>query len=1312
MDGREFALLRRSLNLTQAELARDLEVSPTTIARWERGERRLPAAAGTSLRRLQGDRTARTHSADHVNATVLDAWSRHTEAATKLPDLVRRLIRATIGDLARVDVRAHEGVRLGGWDGWVESTAGGLKVPPGASGWEVSTDSRPREKAENAYRARRESPGCDPASTTFVFLSSRRWPRKRHWEEARNAEGFWREVRAYDADDLEEWLQHTPAVRTWTARLVGVIPPRGVMTVEDFFDEWLAGTALSADALLSGREEEARWLLSILHRVPEIISVVSDSPEEVRAFVAAALETARDDPNDSLRARALYVTDDDAWRSLVGSKRSLILVPGPGVQGSLVHAAPALGHHAIIAARHAAAEPYIVLPRLNIHRLAEALENCGLNGERARRAATNCGRQATALRRELSHAPSLLSPSWVRSVRNVDVLAGLLLAGSWDEERAADKRTLQRLVDRPYSEIVNVIREAQSGLDVPFRQIGTVWRWTSHADAWSFLAPQLLRDQLKRFHDLCVEILGGDEEDLDASSNDVEGGSPARGEKGWSGALRIGMAESVALLGVRSAPLRSGSLDPEDRARMIVRAVLSSGTWKRWARLGRALPHLAEAAPTEFFRALDAFDRESIEQFLGDTAGGEWLHCDLLWALEALAWSPDHLTRAVGALGRLARLDPGGRCGNRPAQSLRDIFIGWAPHTTAPLERRLEAIDRLIRDEPNVAWRLLLDLLPRHGREFSTPTHKPEWHDWLMAWTPNVTRQEYATFAFGIYDRTLENISLDADRFGDLIELLASFQGPHLEHALGLLERTAGELLDGDARHSAWTKLRSVLHTHRFVPKADWAFPPDILDRLQGVYDQLEPTDVVARFAWLFTDWPRLPEGESGDTATAHEASRVRAVHEIVRVGGVEALLRVAAESENPFLLGFTLAALGYDELETHLLESTLGISETGGRLLGIGFVRGRAESRGREWIDRYLGDGRSSSLEPGQLADLACGLPFTTSTLASVATLAAATRRLFWQRTQSLCLHDPSPAALEDALHNFLQVARPWVAVAVLACAARDHDGELPCPADTMAHVLSEAAGSSGEGERGRIQPEGMRYEVQHLLTSLASSGFDRSRLALLEWKLLPLLDRGEYRPTIYEALGDDPLLVQSLLELVYYPEDRDERQDLSQEERYRAARGSELLRAWNTIPGARSDGSVDGAHLQRWVDEVRRLAAEVGRGKAADRCIGRLLAHCPSDPDGSWPIQCVRQVIERVANRTLQDACVVGRLNLSGVTWRAANEGGQQERKLSEQYHTWASELSGTSPKTAEILSELAHHYAARALREDQSAEARQEL
>jgi hypothetical protein len=72
--------------------------------------------------------------------------------------------------------------------------------------------------------------------------------------------------------------------------------------------------------------------------------------------------------------------------------------------------------------------------------------------------------------------------------------------------------------------------------------------------------------------------------------------------------------------------------------------------------------------------------------------GGEHVS-NLLWALESLAWSPRYLGRVCSVIAKLAARDPAGRYGNRPANSLRNIFLLWLPQTFAPLDDRFRVLD-------------------------------------------------------------------------------------------------------------------------------------------------------------------------------------------------------------------------------------------------------------------------------------------------------------------------------------------------------------------------------------------------------------------------------------------------------------------------------------------------------------------------------------------------------------------------------------------------------------------------------------------
>ena len=152
------------------------------------------------------------------------------------------------------------------------------------------------------------------------------------------------------------------------------------------------------------------------------------------------------------------------------------------------------------------------------------------------------------------------------------------------------------------------------------------------------------------------------------------------------------------------------------------------------ASLRDELPLLAEAAPDPLLLALEQLLEgdgaairpifNEVHQILAPTS----FHTGVLWALETLAWDPSLLPRVTLILARLASIDPGGRLINRPINSLREIFLAWLPNTNASLHQRLASLDLIIRHTPDVAWQLLLKILP-HDHDNSMSTSKPRFRN-------------------------------------------------------------------------------------------------------------------------------------------------------------------------------------------------------------------------------------------------------------------------------------------------------------------------------------------------------------------------------------------------------------------------------------------------------------------------------------------------------------------------------------------------------------------------------------------------------
>ena len=229
-----------------------------------------------------------------VTALDLDQWSDSLAAKSTLPVLVRRLILAT-AHVTEISMRGREGVAVPGWDGQVRSDVDDPHVPRGASGWELGTSRDPRHKAQSDMHDRILDPqGVDPKTTTYVAVTSRIWRDRDNWRDARRADGPWADVGAYDADDLETWLERAPSVHYWISEQLGR-EPRDVATPDAWWERWSRRTrlVLPRGFLLAGRDAAVSLIRDALGQPPQPITVAAPpgrrrSPSSARASSATA----------------------------------------------------------------------------------------------------------------------------------------------------------------------------------------------------------------------------------------------------------------------------------------------------------------------------------------------------------------------------------------------------------------------------------------------------------------------------------------------------------------------------------------------------------------------------------------------------------------------------------------------------------------------------------------------------------------------------------------------------------------------------------------------------------------------------------------------------------------------------------------------------------------------------------------------------------------------------------------------------------------------------------------------------------------
>ena len=380
-----------------------------------------------------------------IDASEIASWAARPEASNTLPDLVRRLIIATVPKVSLLDMPSGSSVHLPGWDGLLIVEHGNPWVPDGVSGWEFSRQSDFRAKATADYGKRTENPrGIETSNAAFMFVTPRVWtgtPDKHEWAHHRVQKDSWANVRALDANDLVLWLEQAPAVARWLARLMGK-PTFGVMPLNEWWERWnaAANPEISHELVVAGRHEQAQMIADWFQNEPSQYYVQGTTRDEAIAFLAACAGAETTLWGSALLERALVVGTADTMASLEGHPSPLVLVRSFSDADFSSRNAVRSGHHVLIPLSETD-DPRgygLTLPRLGRDETKAALVAMGLTEHEARLLCRNTARRLPAIRRQLVDEAGGAGPDWASSGTPRSIVT-LVMIGQWDADSEGDK---------------------------------------------------------------------------------------------------------------------------------------------------------------------------------------------------------------------------------------------------------------------------------------------------------------------------------------------------------------------------------------------------------------------------------------------------------------------------------------------------------------------------------------------------------------------------------------------------------------------------------------------------------------------------------------------------------------------------------------------------------------------------------------------------------------------------------------------------------------------------------------------------------
>jgi addiction module HigA family antidote len=1239
-----------------------------------------------------------------IKARQIHGWAEgNVEARRLLPVLLRKLVHSTGRDLRRVDFPGYDNAERKGWDGFIEAAVATPWIPEGPSGWEFGTNQDPARKAELDYAARLASvPAADRLKLAFVFVTPRNWPGKTEWAKAKKAAGEWRDVRALDASDLEQWAEESIAARIWLAEQLNTLT-EGFETLDQCWARWTLASEPPMHAEIFEPSVTAhaarlkKWLTEPSSR-PFVVT--ADSSDEALAFIACLFEQA----TDVRRAKDLAAIFESPQILKTLAASSAPFIPIARTEDAARELAPLYRrlHCIIVRPRNAVgSEPDIALDLLTYEAFQKALSAMGIERERCERLARESGQSPTILRRRLSKIDAIRTPPWAADADVARSLIPMMLVGTWQAKSNADCEIVSTLAGGSCDDIEKAIAQLLQFDDCPVWSVGQHRGVASKIDALFAISKWMTATDIHNFLTLAEYVLSESDPALELPEDKRWAAGIYGKVRNHSSVLRAGVCETLVILAVHGGHLFAERLgiNVEALVSSLIGRLLTPLTLEKLLSHDSDLPRYAEAAPKEFLALLEADLAKSepvIHGLLRPVSADMFSRCQrtgLLWALECLAWKPQNLGRVTAILAQLSRIKIDDNWMNKPIASLHAIYKAWMPQTAASTEERIKALEALTRRFPDIGWQVCVEQFDPSSRS-GFYSYRPHWRNDASDAGKPVNGQETYEFARKALDIALAWPNHDGTTLGDLVQRLDALSEVDQDTVWDRVNTWTDATTDESAKAELRERIRLFAFTRRGQRRN---LKTKTRDRAREAYERLAPRDAIIRHAWLFAkDWVDESADEMADEELDYSKRgertnllRTEAIKEVWAERGFDGVKAMLLRSEAPRTIGQYIGTC-VTEANEALAFLKLCLASPGELEKKIDIcMHGFLQVMGDEARNGVLMATVKEANTDEVIRLLRCA-PFSSQTWRLVDTLSEDVASRYWAEVFPYW-NRHTEDEVNEIVDRLLAARRPRAAFSAVHM---DWDRVET----SRLKSLLRAVATTGDEASGMFKLD--RYEISEALKSLDSrAGVTVDEKAQIEFLYVSALDRSEYGiPNLERQISESPALFVQALVLAYRrrgegtdpPEWRIDNE---------SARDAAALAAHNLldqiarIPGTDKEGRINTEALQQWLNDTRQLCAEHGRTEVGDQCIGQLLSRNLTEEYGVWPCRPICDAMEAVAAEHIGRGFYIGVKNARGAHWR--REGGTQERELASKYRNWSRQLAFEYPYVSSVLESIAESY-----------------
>lgn len=1212
-----------------------------------------------------------------IKTIDLQHWADSKESAGLMPELMRRLIHASIIDIARISFPNEDCVDLPGFDGVLEYSSSSAYIPSGKVAFEIGTNKEQKHKADEDYNKRTENISEEERTiTNFVFVIPRKWKSANAWEKKRNEERKWKSVRVLTAVELEDWLSVCPAVAVWLAAKMGIIKETAKLkSLDEYWNKWSTnskGRVLDKGILLGGREDECKRIIDYV-KTPSEIFVQSSSCDESLAFVVAAIMHSGD---QGLIDRSVVVLDDATVQAMVEQYKNIVVITN-STNRDLGYAIQQNSNSIVYVSSPLEMPPYGINIELSAHdyyKFQHALEMSGYGDDEARTIARSCGRSVAILRHQLNFDAS--TPEWVK-MDDIQKIIPLLLLGRWNESNKEEQRLISELCDASYGEVSMMVQRWLFIDSSPLCRKDNCWYVVSPYDTFLYIKSYITEGVFAKFAKVIKEVL------FDLDSNAMNHLNPelplyTLGKRKFSGLIREGLCHSLILMAILCD-------DRQEQVDEIVRDILKDTDMLWWLTYTHenVIPLIAEASPDAFLQYIEndlkKEDSLMMKLFIPIKKKGffgvEWEanYSNILFALEMIAWMPEYMMRVCRILAQLSPIVNESNYVNKPINSFLEIFRVWYPMTTVGTSERCKALRTLYRHYPDVTIDLCFKIAENWRHQYGNlPTRVSRWRLKEINLNIAVTYKEVFQELQTVCDIIVNHDALSTEQALKVLSMALDIRLTK-ELRVGLRNYLVKRRDILKSQQSFYQELKGKINRFRSIPNARRQIPNEELVEFENLLECITPENLLDRLKHLFDgnihEMPEIRTIEDNDLRIkAIRELRKGAAAQILSTVGINEVLKYAERLEHPEYL---MQGVGCCESARDVFDDVYRyVRVNDGKPTYIQTFFNSYAFVDREnflqcvkvWHDDSFAWYPISGICPD---DDLWGL---------VDSFNDQQQLEYWRHAYAGNL---PPERIEYLLDNYQKAGNADQIISIINHIVHN-EGHYQLSHDLIVNRMHFAL--------SRVNSEVLHsrdYEIDHILKWIEKHpDTTDADIMKLEVPYIIVYDEGIKEWRAYHIIVNSPQYMFELLDNAFYSENPDikEKEIQFRRDHPKQAGMSEFCGRFllniSTTPCTEEDGTIDEERLKGYITQFQEKAEAKGKLGMANHLIGQLLGNCPGCIKGEPPVA-ICEIIEELNNVEVNISFHSKIYNRLGSTVRGPFDGGEIEWNRFERFTNAAKRL-----------------------------------